>query len=483
MEERKDRVGSSILRAFWSVFGYFFVGFISLFYGISLQYFNMNGKFKQMLLLASSRNAYIVFIFTIILYNLLFCHAYASLYIKETDNDKILYPKLGHWLETILLIVIASYFNPILFSHPNWVNILLIMVSISFPWCTTIVFYRTFLAYCKSRAFTRTMRIKHKLINPCFMLIAVNIYTGASICEMWNRQIPYFIVFGTFSLFLFAYCLIEFIHYKKTKNGNSASSLDHKFPYFYYSLLLAFALICIYFHHYQNNNLFYIPMRTLFLADFVSIYLSMFEGWFIMRNETNTSLAHSVHEVMTYMPMVVFILFPFQQFQLIFFICFILGHCSAWLYRYYYVNAQAPSSSYMAFMRGLLGTLTLASLIADKWIPLNVSEIITSVIHLDNIMNINTLTAIISIAASLGSIATIHLRKKSDNILRENKRVLIYVAIICVLWLMFPHIKDIEYSRLFLSIIGCSIFICFELFMKYSIEKNDEETEKIEEES
>jgi len=470
MREKKISTEASVIRAIWVVFGYSFVGFISLFYGVSLQYFNQNKEFLKLLADNSFRNVYIIIMANMIMYNLLFCHAYASLYVKETDIDKVLYPKLGHWMETILLIIIMAYLVPTLISSSNWKNILLIMVSINTIWCTTIIFYRTFLTYCKRKEYIRPRRTKHRLIIPSFMLVATNIYIGGSICEMWQGQMPYFITFWVFSIFITIYCLIEFIDYQVKKQGNVVIPLDHYFPYAYYILLLGFAFVCLFLHHYRNNDLFYIPMRTLFSASFVAVYLSMFEGWFLIRSEDDAPLKESVGLILHYMPIVVFILFPFQRFQIIFFAGFVIGHLLAWFYWASHEEKLEASSSKTAIMRGILGTLTLIILIIDKLTDWDVTEIVGSIIHVKNLTQINSLMKVFSFLISIITFGKDYIdTRKFIKVFIDNKRILIYLLIVFVNLYFYSSIKDIESARIFLSMVGCFIFIGFELIVKNAI--------------
>lgn len=476
MEEQKTSAEASVIRAIWVVFGYSFVGFISLFYGISLQYFNQGGNFIKLFTDSSFKSAYIIIIVSTIVYNLLFCHAYASLYVKETDIDKILYPRLGHWLETILLIIMMVYFVFVLVSSSNWKNILLIMVSISIIWCTAIIFYRTFLPYCKRKKYIRPRRTKHRLIIPSFMLVAVNIYIGGSIFEMWQGQIAYFIPFWVFSIFIISYCLIEFIDYRIKKQGDEINPWDYYLPYGYYALLLVFAFICLFQHHYQNNDLFYIPMRTLFSASFVAVYLSMFEGWFLIRTKDDNPLKEKVELILHYMPIVVFVLFPFQRFQIIFYVGFILGHLFTWLYWVLHESKLEMNVHRTSIMRGILGTLTLVILIFDKLLDWDVTRTIGIIIHVKNLTEFNKFMPVISMFISLYALGKDYVdTKKIKMAFMDNRRVIIYFFIMLVNSFFYSSIKDIEQARIFLSMMGCAIFAVFELVVKYKINNQGNE--------
>jgi len=361
-----------------------------------------------------------------------------------------------------------AYLIPTLINSNNDKNIIYILLIISIPWCTCIITYRTFLVYCKHHNYdNKTSRTKYRLIVPSFLLIASNIYVGASICEIWLGQVQYIITYLLLLIFIVFYCIIEVISFKISSQKMYISPFDQYAPHAYLIILTALSFITIYLNHYQKNDLYYIPMRTLFLASFVALYLSLFEGWFLIRNERNSRLEKNTQYILHYMPMLVFILFPIQQFQLIFWGLFVIGHLSAWCYWRSYTNNPSQKPLHMAIARGILGTLTLISLIIDKWSHIDVTTYVTKFIHINNLMDVNKVLAII------GGVITIFKfffsKAPSENLIDQvikNKRILLYIAIVFALLYIYPNIVDIEPARIFLSLVGCLIFILFEIYIE-----------------
>ena len=216
--------------------------------------------------------------------------------------------------------------------------------------------------------------------------------------------------------------------------------------------------------HYWSIDFFHIPLRTLFLACFVAVYLAMFEGWFLLRKECNIKIEQWVKNIVTLMPMFVLLLFPFQKFQLIYYVFFLFGHLIAWLYWEYNVLSKRKNSTQISIVRGLLGTITLVILILDKKYSLDVKDFIKEFINVNMLLEINTALVIIEVAICLLT-AIIPILNKKEIVIKEDFRIILYVFIVLFLVIFYPAIIDIEAERVFLSIVGCLFFILFEAIL------------------
>lgn len=476
MQNERRRIEASVMRAFWCVFGYAFVGIISLLYGITLQIYNHGADVMTMLFRTDDnfKQIYVVIIMVVIIFNLLFCHAYASLYIKETDIDKHLYPKLGHWLETILLVIILTYVIPLVFSCAKIYQVILTMLLISLPWCVSIVFYRTYLNFNEVRSVERHERLKYRLIIPAILLIATNIYVGSCVVEMLNGDIEYYIPFGILIFFVVMYCVIEYWGHKKKKE----SGLEKLMPYIYAGIVVLGELLILYRTHYWGESYFEIPARTLFLANFVAVYLAMFEGWFLLAKDMmivaetenagsiNVKVKWGVEIILKGMPIVVFALFPIQRFQLLYIIFFSVGHMFAWVYWTYYESYTEEKIKMMPFMRGLFGTLTLVGLILDKRYPMEVEKYIGRVFGTTPIDSMITGIAAVSILVDIVAICIQYIKLEKEKLEVKQlikKGIVWYIVVIFLLCTLYTKVQGMNQVRILVSLFGCLMFMIIEL--------------------
>lgn len=492
----KREYKESVLKAFWVVFGYSFVGFISLFYGLSLQAYNYNtDKYVYENILdvmkaegSSFSYAYIMYLVIIILYTLLFCHAYASIYVgKVSKSERALYHKLGHWMETVLLIVLIYVVSRVGGDGIIGNNAIGTLILISIPWWVCIISYRSFLRHAKDKKGNKlSKRLKYRLTIPAILLVAVNIYSGSCILEMWENEEQYCIMFMPLVLFISIYCLMDYYIEMLRKKRNFETD-DKEEVFFdkilvvYFGILLILAGLIVYTKRYWSWNAFYTPIKTLFLASFVAIYLFMFEGWFLLRHrgekskngkkkkkETsdNEKIEKAINAILKIMPIIVFILFPFQAFELVYYVSFIVGHIMAWIYwDYYYYKRQKSAPKLMAIMRALFGVLTLVALIADKLVQLSCKEYVGKAIDVGVLMEKSFVIGLLEVG--IGVLAILLPYKRKAQIAFNNIRIVVYVLISLILTLFYPAIKGLEedVERVFLSIVGCMIFIAFELYL------------------
>ncbi len=489
----KREYKESVLKAFWVVFGYSFVGFISLFYGLSLQAYNYKKNIFDVKQAeeTSSPYVYIMYLVIIILYTLLFCHAYASIYVgKVSKSERALYHKLGHWMETVLLIVLIYVVSRVGGDGIIGNNAIGTLILISIPWWVCIIFYRSFLRQAKDKKGNKLRkRLKYRLTIPAILLVAVNIYSGSCILEMWDSEEQYYIIFMPLVLFISIYCLMDYYVeiIRKKRNIETDDKEDvflDKILVVYFVILLILAGVIVYTKRYVSWNAFYTPIRTLFLASFVAIYLFMFEGWFLLRHRgensknrknkekkkkeiaDNEKIEKAINAILKVMPIIVFILFPFQAFELVYYVAFIVGHIIAWIYwDYYYYKRKKSAPKLMAIMRALFGVLTLVALIADKLVPLSCKEYVGKAIDVGILMEKSFVIGLLEVG--IGVLAILLPYKRKAQIAFNNVRIVVYVLISLILTLFYPAIKGLEedVERVFLSIVGCMIFIAFELYL------------------
>ena len=491
-----------IIDMFWNVFGYAFVGYISLIYGIVLQGHNYEMNFKEVYWENNEfKGFYVVIMIIMILLNLLFAHAYATLYLdvkdKEEETKISIYTTLGHWIETVIVIVVIAYLVPIIILCNKSFYLLTMVLVLSVHWGVCIGYYRTFLYVnkCKYKDEEKHSQvydsIKYKLIIPAMLMIASNIYAASCIREMWDGKLEYLGLMVILSVFILGYTVYDFIEYRffggkkrnNTKEMNQEglqvktlelTSMKHELmPVFvFFALLLGTEGINLYVIRYEGIYLLDTPMRSFFLASFVAVYLAMFEGWFVIKginDISDTVIRYGVDFILVYMPAVVCCLFPFQDFEIAYFLFFLIGHNFA---RWYWIRTQiSTDENYknLAFMRAILGTLTLIALIIDKKYPIKVDEVLKNLI---NTKTIGDATLALTFVEML--LCVVPLRRVSLKKIRNS--VLIYFLTVIFLAVVMYVGKSAPTERIFLSIMGMLVFSIFECYIfNNNLEKEGEE--------
>lgn len=457
-----------IVQAMWAVLGYAFVGFISLAYGITLQIYNLKKyesfeEIKQIIYNDKFQFIYFMFILLTILLNLIFCHAHASLNVHGSGTDKILYSKLGHWLETIIAVVMIYFFFWCIQCTGIGIKALAIMALVCIPWCMSTILYRTYLKGCKHKGLNNWFRVKYKLIIPTILLVATNIYTGASFVQIWMGKTEYTLFYLFLPGFILIYVLIEWRYNRKLGEGKKGA-LDTWFPFIFYAFLSIYGVVILYGNRYLEIADYYVPFRTLFLGCCVAVYLAVFEGWFLLTKEESVTIEKWINRIVTYTPMVVFALFPIQQFQLVYFVSFMAGHCVAWLYWEFVVMEKQNGNPKISIVRAILGTITLAALIMDKVYYLSVPVYIGRIINVKQLLNLNRITVGFQIVSAVIALA-MEFRLYPDMVKKQNNillRIGLYIILALVLAIVYPTINKIEIERVLLSIVGCFIFTFFE---------------------
>lgn len=480
-------IETSLIKVFWRVFGYAFVGFTSLVYGVILQLHNYEDRFKALFTNDDNfRHFYLVIFGVIILLNLLFAHAYATLYVKIDDEKELkpkekkeqkeiqdgIYTMLGHWLETVLVVVIIAYLIPIIAKSDNGAYTLLIAVAVGIHWCVCIGFYRSFLRVQRMRFENKQINfqiyecVKYKLIVPAMLMIASNIYIASCIGEIWDGKIEYFGLMIILDVFILGYTVYDFIDYRfKQSRGQQIGSTNGKHELFpiivFFILLVSGASVNVYVAQYEQITFLDTPVRTFFLASFVAVYLAMFEGWFIIKDSDgaiNEAIKKGINDILVYMPIVVCLFFPFQDFEFMYFVFFVIGHNYT---RWYWVNSQKPTDTKhqnLAIMRAILGTITLIALIIDKKFPLKVVDVLGNLINMDAVTDVSIILGAVELGLCVLPIRNFALKNVDGSVIGY-----FFTVVFLILFMYVAKIDGKE--KIFLSIIAMLVFIVFECYI------------------
>lgn len=138
-----------------------------------------------------------------------------------------------------------------------------------------------------------------------------------------------------------------------------------------------------------NDKRLIVASDSLCLAVTLSIYLSVFESWFVLSKrsdekewEKSRSIKITDEAILSVMPLFVFVFYPFQHFGVIYLVGFVFGHFFA---AYYWCNKVCLQRNYhksddisglervfkrnedhWKYARAIFGLCTLAILVADK---------------------------------------------------------------------------------------------------------------------
>lgn len=440
------------INIFFDIFGYSFVGILAYIFGLVLQNYNSKEStlFSSIASLSLEGKQIIILSIIQILLILLFGHTYATviLYgrIYEDDNNFNKYTnvcnKVGQWLMTLFVCVaIFLLLNQILRVDFLPLNFWITALSIISIYVLNLLIYQILVR--KKTVFQQTA--KYALVCPAFLMIGVNIYTGSNIMYFLRYEI---ICFVPMCIFFLIYILLFVFNNKKTS--------------IIYILFGAFTvgsgIASIYF---KNSYTIQLIMRNLFLAIMVSVFLFIFESWYVafrqLKNTDDETYAKVSSTIITLSAPIVVLLFPIQDFNLIYLISFFCGMLFTeymWFFRIYSgsKNDKEKTNSEdddfkrkkrsVAISRALCGILTLIFLIMDKYlqIPVPKQNLNSNSLNTADIVNIISLiiTIISFVISILPSKITDHFFQYfSDN---HCKKYMIYqlLAFFIVIVLSFP---------------------------------------------
>ena len=279
----------------FDIFGYSFVGILAYFFGIVLQNYNSgNDRLLSSVINYSSEGCQIVLIIIVqIVLILFFGHAYATIVLSDdpksddAKNKTDICNIVGHWIETIFVsvIVFIALFQVV---SPSQLSIYFWLTLLS----TVIIYILNLVAYRiklkKHPDYKKTA--KYALFCPALLMIGVNIYLGSNITAFLNGNFFSFLPLIMFFVLYLAIYLID------GKNINIV--------YFLFIICtLATGFFAISSSLSESVKL---VLKNLFLSIVVTVFLSIFESWYVsfrqLKEDTKKSYAKVSSFVIILMP-------------------------------------------------------------------------------------------------------------------------------------------------------------------------------------
>lgn len=377
-----ETANRKFINIMFDIFGYSFVGILAFLFGLVLQNYNSNGEFFKMILnYAGDVRSVILVIFVQLLLILLFGHAYAkSILLGKEDleaQDGIdVCAIVGHWLETIIVIiavmlVMIQIIWPTFLNRYFWCTILLNSAS----YVLSFIAYRRLLVkkYYSEEEQNKLMALRasscYVLFCPAAVMIGFNILSGANICAMLDGSYLCYLCSIVVWLGLF---LVYFADNRSRKNVCA---------WYLLIVIIGSGVISISDFGSLNDR---VVLKNFFLAGMVSVFLSIFESWYVVfrqkENSPNALYFRLTLGVVATTPAVVAILFPIQNFNLVYFLSFWVGMSITDYISFVVVfpivnssNKKGGNGKYIntkrnvAFARAGCGIATLILLMLDKY--------------------------------------------------------------------------------------------------------------------
>lgn len=368
----------------FDVFGYSLIGIMAYCFGLVLQNYDSQGKlFAELVSYEKLAPSILLLICFQIVFTCLFGFSYAKVFFYRvelnkkqdcSENFKEIYKITGNWIEVILLclfIAIAVYqiINPSTFKLPFW-------FAISFsglPYIMSAMVYRM-----KSRdiSLNKTKWIKktkYVLVCPAILMVGVNTYLGSSVLELLNGNVFYYYPIILFLLFFTAF----FISSKKSKD---------------ITLYIIFTIFIVIVAMLTYNKVLSMPSKNMFLAVMLSIFLSIYECWYIafrqLKDKKNRNFVKVTSYIIAASPPVVLILYPLQEFGIIYFVSFVLGMILTQFIWFLYILPNAKETQEKkktmklrkntGVLRAVFGILALVFLTIDKHEKINMQHFLSN---------------------------------------------------------------------------------------------------------
>lgn len=309
-----------------------------------------------------------------IIFICLFGYSYAIVFFEQSESvrsDKIgentklkesVYRISGHWIEVVLVSFLIAVFvywviDPAAFVQSFW--LVLIVSGTSFMF-SSIVYRVKKTDALNNNELSWVETSKFALVCPAILMIGVNIYLGSSVFSLLKGEMIFYLPVAVFILFFIAFYLL------KLKNDTTLYMVF---------LLLSFVIGALSLIPYLS-----ISFRNLFLAVMASIFLAIFESWYVvfrqMKNRNSDNIIKYANFIILAAPIVVFMLFPLQNFGSIYLFSFcggILVVQYTWLYN---IKPKAEDankseedikkySKQVGTLRGIFGILVFIFLILD----------------------------------------------------------------------------------------------------------------------
>lgn len=214
----------------------------------------------------------------------------------------------------------------------------------------------------KTRPTNWIKETRYVLISPAILMIGVNIYLGSCILELLRGNIIYYFPMLFFLIFFIAFFAVS----KPSHVG---------------ILIAIFSLILLIVGILSFTGPVSMPCKNMFLAIMVSIFLSIFECWYIafrqLKDVPSKKYIKVTSYIVTLTPAVVISLYPIQDFNLIYIISFFIGMVFTQSLWFFWILPKASESricptennklrKQLGVLRAIFGILVLLCLIFDK---------------------------------------------------------------------------------------------------------------------
>lgn len=330
-----------------------------------------------------------------------FCYSYSyAISANLNEYEEITYLKCKLFLYFLIFIAFILFILSNIFTSFFNIKLLVIYVGLYY-----ICF--NFSAYLYHKFLVQIKSVKATLIFPSFMLIAFNIYSGSSLPLIKNGNVMAFIPYILFLLFIPIYI---YLVKKKIKRFYTVAICS----------LIIYTIIILIIKSFIKDNIILQISFTTFLSVFTALYLLNLEGWYRFY-KMQKFLAEKVRnrhiKLLTWIPIIftfiVFICFPFQNFNFIYLFGFVVGNTLVkiiWLIIY---KNNISDFKLIKWARSILGIgalliLILDSLYGNRYLPK---------LTFDN--QFNNATLIISVSSLIISILAFinNKKEKLNNIL------------------------------------------------------------------
>lgn len=383
----------------YDIFGYSIIGIIAFGFGLLLQNYNsQNDLFKQFIQYSRFSSLLILLIAFHCLLICLFGFSYAVVIFHraeqndpslEGDRQGELYNNTGKWIEIILAalfisVMVTWVLDPSAISLPFWGYLLCSGLLFILP----SVHYRVKAISVDSEGVPQTAnwtkQTKYVLICPAILMIGVNIYLGACILELLRGNVLYYLPIAIFFLFFLAFFSVNK-------------------PLRVIVLIIIFSVVLSIVGFFSFSGLMSMPFKNMFLAIMVSIFLSIFECWYIafrqLKDAPNKRYITVTSYIITFTPAVVITLYPVQDFNIIYIFTFFGGMLATQLLWFFKILPRVSDNDIssrdknrlrkqLGILRAIFGILVLLFLMLDKQIG---KQVTNSLIRKQNFASINIL--------------------------------------------------------------------------------------------
>ncbi len=372
-----------VKRYFFMIFGYSIVGIISLIYGMSKQNLDSNDLFFIELVHGYTNGIYFIFIMQV-LFILWFGSIFAQIFFLQ-DSSNIQFIK-----RIVKTLIVFSLLFFLFYSFvAKRIDVFLNSVLTSFLFVLPLLY--GIVVYGKKKANKEEARFF--LVIPAIVVIATNIYAGT--CLFYVTRDFVWVNLDVLLYFIPLVVIVLFMTIMHRKNN-----LIKKIYYIFFSIvLLLFGILGLYF---QNiNTIISNAFLNVFLAIMTSIFLAVFESWYVYfrikdddensKSKTITPIIKVESWIVSLLPTVVLVLFPFQTFSYLYIISFFIGMEIINIIWFNYIlfdydNVHKMNDDFkknIPVIRAVLGFVTLLFLYLDQ----NLFRYLNLTDQIDNFFN------------------------------------------------------------------------------------------------